>query len=73
MADFLMPDFFLRVVAFNKWDLHYCRDNFLKNVSVASVASWIKAPSYNTIKDPQWYVVQESDTTMLLIAPLLGQ
>ena len=53
--------------------MHYCRDNFLKNVSVASVASWIKAPSYNTIKDPQWYVVQESDTTMLLIAPLLGQ
>ena len=53
--------------------MHYCRDNFLKNVSVASVASWIKAPSYNTIKDPQLYVVQESDTTMLLIAPLLGQ
>ena len=53
--------------------MHYCRDNFLKNVSVAIVASCLKAPFSNTIKDPQWYVVQESDTTMLLIAPLLGQ
>ena len=23
---------------------------------------------YNTIKDPQWYDVQESDTTMMTIA-----
>ena len=27
---------------------------------------------YNAIKDPQWYVVQESDTTMLPIAASLA-
>ena len=31
-----------------------------------------KLQSQNTIKDPQWYVVQVSDTTMLSIEPSAG-
>jgi len=28
---------------------------------------------YTAIKDPQWYAVQRSDTTMFIKAPLHGQ
>ena len=36
--------------------------------------SYAVAPLQNAIKDPQWYVVQVSDTTMLPIAAsLCGQ